>query len=168
MGWVYYPVSLRDGRDFGNAVLSRWPIESDEKLLLPHRSWFGKSRRAACVATVRVRGSDIRVYSVHLATPVNQSGADRADQMRTVLDDASPYPRVIIGGDLNEEGLAELGLWAGYTWLTRRGPRTTWFARVDHILAKGLIPTESDVSGTVRDNRGASDHLPVWARVEIP
>jgi endonuclease/exonuclease/phosphatase family metal-dependent hydrolase len=168
MGWAYYPATVRNGRDFGNAVLSRWPIESDEKLLLPHRSWFGKTLRVACVATVRVEGTDVRVYSVHLATPLNQSPADRADQLQTVLDDAAGHPRVVIGGDLNGASIAERALWAGYTWLTPRGPRTTWFARADHILVKGLLPTATDVSGTVRDNRGSSDHLPVWARMELP
>ncbi len=167
MGWVYYPATLRHGRGFGNAILSRWPIEADEKLLLPHGSIFGGTRRIATVATVRVEGRDVRVYSVHLATPVNQTASARVDQMEAVLDDASSYPLVVIGGDLNSRSIAEHGLWDGYTWLTPAGPRTAWFARVDHILTKGFLPPASDVSGTIPDNRGASDHLPVWARVEI-
>lgn len=168
MGWVYYPATRRRGRGFGNAILSRWPIEADEKLLLPHGSILGGTRRIATVATVRVEGEDVRVYSVHLATPVNQTAGDRVDQMEAVLADASSYPLVVIGGDLNSRSIAEHGLWEGYTWLTRAGPRTTWFARVDHILTKGFLPPSSDVSGTIRDNRGSSDHLPVWARVEMP
>jgi len=167
MGWVYYPATLRRGRGFGNAILSRWPIRDDEKLLLPHGAIFGGLRRIATVATVRVEDVDVRVYSVHLATPVNQRASDRVDQMETVFADAALYPRVVIGGDLNSRSIAQHGLWDGFTWLTPRGPRTTWFARVDHILTKGFVPPASAVSGTIRDNRGASDHLPVWARVEI-
>ena len=38
MNYVYYPGSVHEnGRDFGNAVLSRWPIVADKKLILPHR-----------------------------------------------------------------------------------------------------------------------------------
>jgi len=167
MGWVYYPATLRHGRGFGNAILSRWPIEADKKLLLPHHSIFGGTRRIATVATVQVEDTDVRVYSVHLATPTNQTWSDRVDQMEAVLEDASPYAYVVIGGDLNSGSIAEHGLWDGFTWLTQAGPRTTWFARVDHILTKGFVPPASEVSGTISDNHGASDHLPVWARVEI-
>jgi endonuclease/exonuclease/phosphatase family metal-dependent hydrolase len=37
MGWVYYPAAVhpKRGSDFGNAILSRWPIVADEKLMLP-------------------------------------------------------------------------------------------------------------------------------------
>jgi endonuclease/exonuclease/phosphatase family metal-dependent hydrolase len=167
MGWVYYPATLRNGRGFGNAILSPWPITADEKLLLPHSSILGGTRRIATVATVQVEGIDVRVYSVHLATAVNQSWQDRVDQMETVLADASSYEHVVIGGDLNSGSIAEYALWRGYTWLTFAGPRTTRFARLDHILTRGFVAPAAEVSGTIRDNLGASDHLPVWARVEI-
>jgi len=38
MGWVYYPAAVhpKRGSDFGNAILSRWPIVADEKQMLPH------------------------------------------------------------------------------------------------------------------------------------
>lgn len=164
MAWVYYPASMRDGRAFGNAILSRWPIEDDEKLVLPHRSIFGGRARTATVATVRVRSLPIRVYSVHLDTPINQFPGARTAQMTAVLEDAARHPHAVVGGDLNSGSLAERGLDYGFHWATRDGPRTAWFARVDHILYKGLEPPFSRASGTVSDNRGASDHLPVWAR----
>lgn len=38
MSWVYYPAIFRhrSDKDFGNAVLSRWPIIADKKIVLPH------------------------------------------------------------------------------------------------------------------------------------
>jgi len=168
MHWVYYPASLREGREFGNAVLSRWPILEDEKLLLPHEAVFGDTRRIATVATIEVAEVPVRVYSVHLTTPVNLSGERREEQWRTVLADASDHEHVIIGGDLNSHSLPEIAEDDGYLWATRDGPRTTWWGRVDHIIYKGLVPTWSETNGTVTDEVAeVSDHRPVWTRARI-
>lgn len=164
MGWVYYPAIVRNGRLFGNAILSRWPLTDDRKIILPHRSWFGEAQRIAVAATAHIGTDELRVYSVHLATPVNQGLSQREEQFQAVLDDAEAYPRVILGGDLNSDSLAELAVDRGYFWPTRQGPRTAWFARVDHLLYRGLVPPWGRESGTVADIGQISDHLPVWAR----
>lgn len=165
MGWVYYPAIVRrsTGRDFGNAVLSRWPIVDDEKLLLPHRAVFGATRRIATVATLQVGRTRVRVYSIHLATKVNMSLRDRRDQMAAVLRDAARHPHVVLAGDLNDARMAEMASRSGFAWPSREGPRTTWGGRFDHILFKGLRLSGPDAAGTVEDVRGASDHRPVWA-----
>lgn len=166
MGFVYYPAIVRraTGRDFGNAVLSRWPIVADEKLVLPHLSIFGATQRIATVITIRVGRTPVRVYSVHLATTVNMAWRDRSDQMRAVLENAAPYPHVVLGGDLNSSGLGALAAERGFAWPTREGPPTTAVGRLDHILFKGLVPPDSASSGTILDNRSASDHRAIWAR----
>ncbi|HSG09005.1 MAG TPA: endonuclease/exonuclease/phosphatase family protein [Longimicrobiales bacterium] len=166
MGFIYYPAILRKatGRNFGNAVLSRWPVVDDEKLILPHLAIFGRTQRIATAATVQVGSTAIRVYSVHLATPPNLALPERQDQMRAVLRDAARHPHVIIGGDLNGGSLGNLAVERGFAWPTRDGPRTVLFGRWDHIFFKGLLAPDHGASGTIRDNRGASDHLPVWAR----
>ncbi|MEJ2502611.1 MAG: endonuclease/exonuclease/phosphatase family protein [Gemmatimonadota bacterium] len=167
MDWVYYPAREgRDGDDVGNAVLSRWPIVEDEKLVLPHLAVFGGSQRIATAATVRIGGSTLRVYSVHLATPVNLTPGKREDQLHAVLEDAAAYPRVVIGGDLNSHGLGHGAVERGYAWPTRDGPATVFLFRWDHILHRGL-QSPPEAAGTVLDNRGASDHRPVWARVAL-
>lgn len=165
MGFVYYPSVVRrtTGRDFGNAVLSRWPIVADEKLVLPHRSIFGGTQRTATVATLRVGRTPVRVYSVHLATWMNQAQRDRRDQMGAILRDAAPYPHVIVGGDLNDPDMAGMAALRGFAWPTREGPRTASVGRLDHIVFKGLRSPGPGAAGTVEHNRGASDHRPVWA-----
>src|SRR4029077_18831543 len=77
MGYVYYPgtFSLKTQRDFGNAVLSRWPIVSDAKVLLPHLGALGQLQRTATAATVQVGPSLVRVYSTHLGTLINATPA---------------------------------------------------------------------------------------------
>ncbi len=163
MGWVYYAGAERRGREFGNAILSRWPIVEHEKLILPHLSIFGGMQRIATAVTILVGKLPVRVYSVHLSTPVNLWQAARRDQLRAVLHDASTHPRVVIGGDFNSGALPEMAVARGYTWPTEEGPRTVLFGRWDHIVMKGFDHPTTSATGTVEDNRNASDHRPVWA-----
>jgi len=53
---------------FGNMVLSRWPILSTRTLLLPRSRTIGKInlQRGATEAVITVPGGAIRLYSVHL------------------------------------------------------------------------------------------------------
>jgi endonuclease/exonuclease/phosphatase family metal-dependent hydrolase len=170
MGYVFYPASfsLRTERDFGNAVLSRWPIVGDEKLVLPHLGLLVRTQRTATAATVRIRGRDVRVYSAHLGTLVNLSPRARRDQMRAVLADAARHPPAIVGGDLNQHSVGSLAVRRGFAWPTKDGPRTTRFGRWDHIFFKGLAVPDSAAAGTVLDVRGTSDHRAVWARAVLP
>jgi endonuclease/exonuclease/phosphatase family metal-dependent hydrolase len=165
MGYVYYPSVFRFNthRDLGNAILARWPIVEDRKIVLPHLARIVHSQRAATAATIRVGEALVRVYSLHLGTMAGLAPADRRDQLQAVLADAGRYPRVVIGGDLNDPGIAQIARDMGYTWPTQRGPSTTRIGRLDHILLKGLRSPDSAAAGTVLDNHGASDHRPVWA-----
>jgi endonuclease/exonuclease/phosphatase family metal-dependent hydrolase len=163
--YVYYPAifHFRTGRHFGNAVLSRWPVVEDKKIVLPHLARFARTQRAATAATIRVGQSLVRLYSIHLGTMAGLGPAARRDQLRVILADAARYPRVVIGGDFNDEGVGRIARDMGYTWPTERGPPTTRVGRLDHIFLKGLASPDSAAAGTVLDVRGSSDHLPVWA-----
>jgi len=165
-GWVYYPAVERNssGRDFGNAILSRWPVVDDEKLVLPYLGVLNRTQRIATAATLQVGRRRVRVYSVHLATPVNLAWMYRKDQLEAVLADAAAHRHVILGGDLNSGSLGEVVADRGYQWPTEEGPRTLLFGRWDHIFFRGFTLPAGGGAGTVRDNRDASDHLPVWAR----
>jgi endonuclease/exonuclease/phosphatase family metal-dependent hydrolase len=169
MGYVYYPSVFHGqaGKDFGNAVLSRWPVATDAKLVLPHPSRLAGTHRTATVATLRVAGTHVRVYSTHLGTPLDVSAARRREQLWAVFADAAPHPAVIIGGDLNEQAIGWEALAAGYAWPTREGPRTVSLGRWDHLFFRGLRLPETGASGTGPaagpDARRVSDHRPVWA-----
>ena len=168
MHWVYYPASVaRNGRDFGNAILSCWPLEDDAKILLPHKAWVRGNQRIAVAATARIGGRSIRVYSVHLATLFGNGPKDRREQLATVLDDADRYPDVIIGGDFNSETVPEIALTRGYTWPTRGLPHTAKLWTLDHILLKGQLAADSASVGVARNDLKASDHLPIWAAVSL-
>jgi endonuclease/exonuclease/phosphatase family metal-dependent hydrolase len=164
MSYVYYPAIFhrRARRDFGNAVLSRWPIVDDAKLVLPHPSRYARTHRSATAATLRVGTTRVRVYSTHLGTMADIGAGRRRHQLRAILADAAGHPHVVIGGDLNDATIGLVAQEAGYAWPTRHGPPTTRFARWDHIFLKGLESPDTAASGTVVDARRVSDHRPVW------
>jgi endonuclease/exonuclease/phosphatase family metal-dependent hydrolase len=165
MSHVYYPATLhpKTGRDFGNAILSRWPIVADEKIVLPHLARFTRSERIATAATILVGDVTLRVYSVHLGTPVDIGPGSRRDQARAVLADAATYARVVVIGDMNSRKIGEEFVAAGFLWATEHNPTTHLAFNWDHIFFKGFGLADSVTSGVVRDTGGASDHRPVWA-----
>jgi endonuclease/exonuclease/phosphatase family metal-dependent hydrolase len=165
MWFVYYPATLhlRHKRDFGNAILSRWPVVEDSKIILPHHARLVGTARTATAATIRVGATDVRVYSTHLGTYANITTDQRRAQLRTILEDAADYERVVLGGDMNDAEVGVLAREHGYLWPTEKGPYTALIGRLDHIFVKGLSTPDSAAAGTVLDNRNASDHRPVWA-----
>jgi endonuclease/exonuclease/phosphatase family metal-dependent hydrolase len=168
LNYVYYPGSIHptDRRYFGPAVLSRWPIERSWKVLLPHQPGFRHQLRTATAAEIRLRGLRVRVYAVHLATPYRFSDAARADQVRTILADASGFHGpVVIAGDFNSYGIGQLLVRHGYRWLTSRLDPTISFFSWDHIFVRHLSPARPASAGVVRQVHGASDHRPVWTVV---
>ncbi len=168
--YVYYPATRHPvtRRDLGNAVLSRFPIEEDRKVVLPHLARGRRTIRAAVGATLVVGTRRVRVYSVHLDTFIGNGPRARREQLAAVLADAEPYPLVVLGGDFNSETVPEIALARGYVWPTRRLPHTELIWTFDHVLLKGLDPGAAPAAGVVRDVNGASDHKPVWARVALP
>jgi endonuclease/exonuclease/phosphatase family metal-dependent hydrolase len=167
MDYVYYPAIRHPGtgRDFGNAILSHWPLRDDHKLVLPYHSRFRGMQRIAVSATADTPLGPVRVYSVHLETPGGISGVDRQRQAAAVIRDAERYPRVIVAGDFNSHAVGEVFEWYGFRWVTKDLGRTISLFAWDHVFLRGLDVAQKS-AGVVRDNRGASDHLPVWAVLE--
>jgi endonuclease/exonuclease/phosphatase family metal-dependent hydrolase len=170
MWYVYYPAIFhkRTKRDFGNAVLSRWPIIDDAKIVLPNPSRYAGTHRIATAATIQIGDRVIRAYSTHLGTIADVGGVGRREQLSAIIEDAKRFPIAIIAGDMNEGDLGEIALAAGFLWPTEKGPRTTIMGRWDHIFVRGLAPGDSLRAGTVRNIRGSSDHHPVWTTVLFP
>jgi endonuclease/exonuclease/phosphatase family metal-dependent hydrolase len=170
--YVYYPAAFHPGggKDFGNAVLSRWPIVDDHKVLLPHASPFRVLTRAAVAVTLDVAGVRTRVYSVHLEAPLGATPGQRRDQAAAVAEDARRFPGpVVVAGDFNNRDLVgALFEREGFTWVTRELVGTiSWFAW-DHVFVRGLVPSDPRSSGVALKNNGASNHRPIWADVLLP
>ncbi|NNF06322.1 MAG: endonuclease/exonuclease/phosphatase family protein, partial [Candidatus Eisenbacteria bacterium] len=120
--WVYYPATRhpQTKRDFGNAILSRFPIQDDHKVIFPHLGQFGRTQRIAAAATLLINGQAVRVYSLHVATQIELGPQRREAQVQAVIDDARSFDGpVIVGGDLNDYRLGHVFKDAGYHWNTR-------------------------------------------------
>jgi endonuclease/exonuclease/phosphatase family metal-dependent hydrolase len=179
MNAVYFPsgVHPKHDRDFGCAILSPWPLEQPRKILLPHGARVSGLRRSAVCAVV-VRGDRrIRAYSVHLPSPLAISGGSRKEELRVIGADAvTAGGPVVIAGDFNSHGkVAELAK-SGLLWVTEDLGDTAHLAvlgiglgglKYDHVLTRGLRPVPGPgAMGVVQDNRGASDHKPIWVVLE--
>ena len=172
MSWVYYTAGVHPklGHDFGNAILSRWPIVADDKLMLPHIGGLRHAQRIATAATVLVGTTPVRVYSAHLGTPSDIRPSKRRDQARTILADAARYPLAVVAGDMNSHGIGKAFRAGGFLWPTEHNGFTTAVFNWDHIFLKGFAPPAPDrpFRGIVRDTLGTSDHDPVWAVAQLP
>lgn len=168
MSYLYYPASQdpKSGHDFGNAILSPWPIDQPRKILLPHWSRVIRRARAAVTARVWVDGRAIQVYSVHLGSPIGVSGGKRGAQAEVVLADAEAHPGpVIVAGDFNSHGIGERFLKRGYAWPTRHVGRSVGPFSFDHVFVRGLPPAAT--AGVAREVNDASDHRPVWTILSL-
>lgn len=169
MAYVYYPGSVHsNGRDFGNAVLSRWPIAFDRKLLLPHRNPVDGRIRIAVQATVATPLGDVSAYSVHNETPWLGPRA-RLEQAEAVLAHARASGATsVAGGDFNTsdpgsvDRTVQLFRSSGYAWASSDVGDTAGSYALDHIFVRQLTPLHA---GSVVTQ--ASDHRPTWAQLEL-
>ncbi len=163
MAYVYYPATIhpKTSRDFGNAILSRWPISRDRKVQLPHHGFSDGSQRTATCATVRTPVEPLEVCSLHLATPVELSPRARREQALAAVSALTGAKRVVVGGDFNSHRVGNALLNEGFDWPTRDIGKTRGFFSLDHLFSRGLAATSA---GKVSDTLGATDHAAVWAR----
>ncbi|HEX7878487.1 MAG TPA: endonuclease/exonuclease/phosphatase family protein, partial [Candidatus Eisenbacteria bacterium] len=128
---------------------------------------IGGTQRIATAASIELAGRTIRLYSLHIGTWAELTREQRRDQVEAVIADANTTEDdVIIGGDLNDSSLTSSFEAAGFTWLTRDIGRTCKFWSLDHVFTRGMVADGS--RGKIADNRGSSDHCPVWVSVAGP
>ncbi len=167
-GYVYYPAVLhrRTGRNFGPALLSRWPILGDRKLILPYVGIHGM-QRIAVSAAVEVRGHRVDAWAVHFGTMREILPHQQAAQARTVVEAIEHQGPAIVAGDLNRKGIGRVFEAAGWHWLTRRIGRTHLIWSFDHVFARGF-DRRAGTAGSVDAALAASDHRAVWAELPLP
>jgi len=175
LNYVYFPAAIEPTYDknFGNAILSRWPIVDSEKLILPHKSLSNRMNRIATKAMIRTDGADILVYSIHTES-IFTVPRFREDQYTAVLDDVGSDARlVIVGGDFNSfteadvKQIEEDYRQAGFMRVSKGSGHTIVKYGIgvssDHIFAKGFVVEETGkLAGAT-----ASDHLPIWVTLML-
>lgn len=160
------------GRDFGNAVVTRWPIRHSAEIPLPHVAPVSGQPRSATHALVRVGDVDVSVYSVHTEIPALRL-ARRIEQFDAVADDIRRRGQrlVVVGGDFNTvtargtkalaASLAAVGLRRVSAEDSRSYRRLGRGMMLDHVFASGFDVLDAGVVAPTE----ASDHLPIWVDV---
>jgi endonuclease/exonuclease/phosphatase family metal-dependent hydrolase len=171
---IYAPTHrLRSQGQYGNAILSRWPLTNINYLDLTIGQ---KKKRGAICARARVRsGSTTRsvvIYNLHLGL----AGSERGKQLQRFLEHY-PLPRLhrntplILGGDFNDlwgslgkrylqpKGFERAGL------LQKTFPAWMPVRPLDAIFVRGDLRIENCAPSKLKVARQASDHLPLIANL---
>lgn len=154
-----------DDGDYGNALLSRWPISDPHRIDLSYRR---REPRMAISCRVESPYGDIRVLTAHLGL----SSRERRFQIGLIqrhLDEESEHAAIVLG-DFNEWrriGLTTELICPPFA-LVPSGPtfpsRLPLF-RLDRIWCRP--PLRPVAGGIVHECRSLSDHLPVIADLEF-
>lgn len=174
--YVYYPAILhpRSEKDFGNAILSKWPIISDQKIILP-KVGTGRLQRIAVYATILINSIKISVACIHMK--IFAGRLQRRIPIDHVLASLDPaINHCIVAGDFNTftksncEAIFEPFHEADFQLVTDAVGSTYnyWYllnkkTSLDHIFVRGM-----DIVNTGKvANRNPSDHIPIWGKLKL-
>jgi endonuclease/exonuclease/phosphatase family metal-dependent hydrolase len=173
--YIYFPASIHIHHDknFGNAILSPWPISNPAKLILPYSNPKNNQIRIAVRGLVTVGDTEVLVYSIHTETAW-LSQQKRQEQIQALLNDLSEdYEYVIVGGDFNtftaasivelENRFELVGLERASVGASPTFTRSNFSFTLDHIFAKGFSVIDNGVWKATE----ASDHYPVWGNLSF-
>jgi endonuclease/exonuclease/phosphatase family metal-dependent hydrolase len=173
MGWIMSPARLLRGHQFGNVVLSRFPIAEHVEHDL---SWKTCEPRRLQRVDVSVGGATLHVYNVHLGTALLER-RHQAERLAAIVSDRHvPGPKLVLG-DFNEwmKGLVTTMLSARLNsvdlrnFLRRRRtyPGVFPLLHLDHIYYAGHVDVVGIELPRTRLALVASDHLPLVADIRV-
>jgi len=158
------------GRPYGNAVLTRWPILQSKEMDI---SWYRRERRGCIRADLKTPRGTLHVFNIHMGT----SFFERRHQVRSLFSSRQLHedlsgPRVLIG-DFNEwiKGLTTRMLSQKFESLNlelhvrkrRSYPGFLPLMHLDHIYFERPLHVEKAELVRTRLSKVASDHLPLVA-----
>lgn len=174
MGWVMHSVRQLRHHQFGNVVLSRYPIVHHGHYDL---SWRTCEERACQRADLDLgAGALLHIYNVHLGTAVLERRYQAGRLAAFVHDHRIKGPKVILG-DFNEwmKGLATKTLSSLFKSIDivehlkrrRTYPGIFPMLHLDHIYYEGDVTVRSMELVRTRKALIASDHVPLVANFRI-
>ena len=173
MGWVMAPTRQLRGHQFGNVVLSRYPIVLH---LEQDLSWKTCEPRRLQRVDVSVDGCRLHLYNVHLGTAILERRYQARRLAHIVADHHVSGPKLVLG-DFNEwmkglttkllsEKLNSVDL-GKYLLRRRTYPGVFPLLHLDHIYYAGKVEILNIELPRTRLAKIASDHLPLVADVRI-
>ncbi len=174
MGWVMAPVRQLRGCQFGNVVLSRFPIRHHTQHDL---SWKTCEPRGCQRVDLEVGPQHtLHLYNVHLGTAFLERRHQAARLSAIVHDRRVGHPKVVLG-DFNEwmrglatqmlsERLQSIDLRA-HLRRRRTYPGVFPVLHLDHIYYEGRVEVVKVELPRTRLSLMASDHLPLVAELRV-
>ena len=173
MGWVMASVRHLRGHQFGNVVLSHFPIRQHVQYDL---SWRTCEPRCCQRADIVIDDKTLHLFNVHLGTAYRER-KDQAEKVASIMRDSRIHRPKILLGDFNEwsGGLATAALTEKLQAIDlkvhlkrkRTYPGILPLLHLDHIYHEG----EVDIAGVeiprTRKSMMASDHLPFLAELKV-
>ena len=173
MGWVMAPAREWRGHQFGNAVLSRFPIVHHAEHDL---SWKTCEERCLQRADVEIEGHTLHVYNVHLGTAILERRY-QAERLAEIVSDRHVGGAKIVLGDFNEwmrgattqllSGRLKSVDLTNYLKRRRTYPGLFPLLHLDHIYYAGRMDIVGIELPRTRLSLVASDHLPLVADVKV-
>lgn len=173
MGWVMAPVRQLRGAQFGNVVLSRFPILQHAQYDL---SWKTCEPRGCQRVDIQIGRDTLHLYNVHLGTAYLER-RHQAGRLSTIVHDRRVGPPKVVLGDFNEwmRGLATTMLSERLKSIDLRAhlrrrrtyPGVFPVLHLDHIYYDGEVEVAKLELPRTRLSLLASDHLPLVAELRV-
>ena len=149
------------GGEYGEAILSRFPMEEKRVYALPYRP--GQEPRAALAVKVIPDGDlpEFIFVGTHLCHQSEETRLEQMTRIHSIFSDEENVP-VILAGDLNaREGSSPMNVLLQNGWKDASAPDS----RIDYILIRSKDPWKV-VDVRIVENNVASDHFPVFVILE--
>ncbi|NQW05526.1 MAG: endonuclease/exonuclease/phosphatase family protein [Acidobacteria bacterium] len=173
MGWIMAPVRELRRHQFGNVILSRFPMWDHSQYDL---SWKTSEPRGAQRVAVDVGPGQLQVYNTHLGTALLERRYQAPRLAGWVGDRRVQGPKLLLG-DFNEWSrplatdilAARLQSIDLFPYLKRRRTYPGFFPllHLDHIYYEGEIEVRDIFLPKTLTAKMASDHLPLVADLRI-
>ncbi|MGH9347710.1 MAG: endonuclease/exonuclease/phosphatase family protein [Vicinamibacterales bacterium] len=173
MGWVMAPTRQWRGSQFGNVVLSRFPIRHHAQYDL---SWKTCEPRGCHRVDIAFGDDTLHLYNVHLGTALLERRYQAGRLSAIVHDHRVGVPKVVLG-DFNEwmKGLATQTLSERLQSIDLRAhlrrrrtyPGVFPVLHLDHIYYEGQVDVVKLELPRTRLSLMASDHLPLVAELKV-
>ncbi len=145
------------GGQYGEAILSRFPMDDIKDYRLPFRS--GQEPRCALAARIKPDNGlpEFIFVGTHLCHQSNDTRTEQAERLNELFP-ADAGPPVILAGDLNARpGSNPMKVLLTERWTDAIAPQS----RIDYVLYRSTDPWHVQEVNII-DDRVASDHRPVF------
>ncbi len=181
MKYHFYPAFRWKDEQYGNAILSRYPMALIKTGPLPKLAYRGRQHepRGVLWITVEFQGEKVQVFNTHLSLwpheRMLQVDALLSDQWLRHPDCQGP---IVLCGDFNFFPWSEAHqkmcrkLHDSQAALAGHRPRGTWFGhyplgRIDYVFINNSFLVHSITIPRTDLEKTASDHLPLIAKLDL-